>query len=384
VGQNNDLAAALSAWTAQLAGEPVAGNPLLIAALLICAATVAAGIVFGLYAAWRTLRRLLRTMRARRLKSRKGAAILILVAGHGRSARIAKTALEQHFSSFTFDAPHQIEYFPLDLPPPGASSVREMRRGLARARKWRAEADADLIVWGRIGGLRAKTDYLLASAPGPGADEVEPLRMREIGPSKPDDRALTLAYMAARAVRPTLNRPYDFKPDKIRASVELLAGLIGPHLDKTLDPVTRRAVAGDFAAAAASLGDRLGDPSWLESAIAAAESALPTADRRAEPAAWARLKQTIARANGALGELRRDVRLLQAARKDFQEALDAVAPTPELQAAQIAARGLARCEASIDALSRPQAAPAPQQQQPGKQDPTRLRSFYGSYAASMV
>ncbi|MET0545163.1 MAG: hypothetical protein ABWZ40_02525 [Caulobacterales bacterium] len=381
--QLSDLVAAFGDLTAHLFGAAVVNDPVLLLAVALGAISAVAALAFGFYAAWRGVRRVIRTVRARTLKEKKGAAILILIAGYGRTARIAKEALEQHFSAFTFDAPHQIEFFPLQLPSPSTSSHRESRRGLRLARRWRAEADADLIVWGNIGALRAKTDYLLLPAPGPGAEEAEPQRMREINASRPEDRALALAYMAARAVRPTLSRPYDFKPDRIRPSVSLLGGLINAQIEKTLDPGTRRAIAGDYAAAAASLGDRLGDPSWLETAIAAAEAALPTADRRAEPAAWARLKQTIARSNGALGELRRDVRLLQAAKKEFQEALDAVSPTPEMQAAQVAARGLQRCESSIEALSRPQAAqnPAPQR---SPNEPGKLRSFYGSYAASMI
>lgn len=392
--QMSDIFAAFRDLTGHLFGSAIVNDPLILLAVAMGAMTSVGVLAFGFYAAWRAGRRVIRTVHARRLKEKKGAAILILVAGYGRTARIAKEALEKHFADFTFNAPFQVELFPLQLPSPSTSSPRESRKGLALARRWRAEADADLIVWGNIGALRAKTDYLLLPAPGPGASEAEPQRMREISPSKADQRALALAYMAARAVRPTLSRPYDFKPDRIRSSVSLLGTLIGTPIDKTLDPVTRRAIAGDYAAAAASLGDRLGDPSWLETAISAAEAALPTADRRAEPAAWARLKQTIARSNGALGELRRDVRLLQAARKEFQEALDAVSPTPELQAAQVAARGLARCESSIEALSRPQAAAKPAaaqpqgQRQPGQQgqagEPGRLRSFYGSYAASMI
>ena len=136
--QLSDILAAFRDLTSHLFGAAVVQDPVLLLAVALGAATSVGGLAFGFYAAWRAVRRLIRTVHARRLKEKKGAAILILVAGYGRTARIAKEALEKHFGDFTFNAPFQVELFPLQLPSPSTSSPREARKGLALARRWRA------------------------------------------------------------------------------------------------------------------------------------------------------------------------------------------------------------------------------------------------------
>jgi hypothetical protein len=232
---------------------------------------------------------------------------------------------------------------------------------------------------------------------------------------------LALGFLAAGVLRPTLSRPYDFKADRLAPLAQRVAQAASEAFT-LFGPKTARRIADDYANAAASLGDRLAERSWLDQSLTIATQALEAMDRRTEPVPWARVRQTVARAHGALGEQTRDQKLLTQSRDGFRDALDALAGTDSLILAQGAARGLQRADAALETLRNP---PRPQLVQPGQQRrpasggpnpaghgqagqgqpapangqsglaqpqpapanqlaPGQMRSFYGNYAASLI
>ncbi len=408
---------------ATLGGAAMLSSPLAVLLGLAGLALIASVVLIGLLVSGaRLISAVRRASAAAAIRLAKETKLVVLIAdGGGRAPRFAREALDEHFAAFTFDAPVDIRLFPLNLPVPDGRDRQGRRRVIAAAQFWMRQCDADLVIWGKWSAKGGRRRFF-AAAPTPEGELPSPVEIDFPRRTSPEHGRLALGFLAAGVLRPTLSRPYDFKADRLAPLAQRVAQAASQAFT-LFGPTTARRIADDYANAAASLGDRLAERSWLDQSLTIASQALDAIDRRTEPVAWARVRQTVARAHGALGEQTRDQKLLTQSRDGFRDALDALAGTDSLILAQGAARGLQRADSALETLRNP---PRPQlvqpaqqrrpaaagpvvagQGQPGQAQPAagqsgqgggaqpqpaaanqtapgQMRSFYGNYAASLI
>lgn len=255
------------AVTALLEGYPVAALVLVAFALVVV-------VMLGLSAATAVrvqAVRLWRDARMRAVRNRRDHRALVVVGsikgtrGHA-SRRAVRKALEAHFGGFAFSAPVAVEYLTVDLETGGDDATLD--HTLREADRILRGTNADLLVWGQHRlmrgtlSLRLMTPTMPEMARQAGAFEVKWNGRGEL----PDDAGEALAYAAARRVRPVLNRPQDYKPERLSEIVRKLDGLmIDPP--RTLNLEMRRELSTDFASGALSLGERGGEVVWLHKAL---------------------------------------------------------------------------------------------------------------------
>jgi hypothetical protein len=414
--------ALLEQTEAVLGGAGVLTSPLAVLLGLAGLVLVASVALIGLLrASARFVGAARRASAAAAIRLAKETKLVVLIADSGgRAPRFARAALDEHFAAFTFDAPVDIRFFPLRLPVPDGRDRQAHRRVVSAAQFWMRQCDADLVIWGKWSAKGGRRRFF-AAAPTPDGELPSPVEIDINRRTSPELGRLALGFLAAGVLRPTLSRPYDFKADRLAPLAQRVAQAASEAFT-LFGPKTARRIADDYANAAASLGDRLAERSWLDQSLTIATQALEAMDRRTEPVPWARVRQTVARAHGALGEQTRDQKLLTQSRDGFRDALDALAGTDSLILAQGAARGLQRADAALETLRNP---PRPQLVQPGQQRrpasggpnpaghgqagqgqpapangqsglaqpqpapanqlaPGQMRSFYGNYAASLI
>jgi hypothetical protein len=292
-------------------------------------------------------------MRAQALRRHKDHRAMVLVAyfdgaGGGRLREEIKNSIAAYFGDYAFQAPVQVEYFPLKLPIiSGKFNLEKRRRIAVQALEALEKAAGDVIVWGKQHSLSGRSEVCLTAAPLYGhTPELHTFdfRWRPGRPFEGYDQAVT--YACARRARPVLNRPQDYKPEKLQPIVDALDHLV-VEPPETLSDSAQLEILGDYASGALSLGERGGDAKWLEKALDARRAYLEKVDRTSDPGAWGAAQQEVGRALAALGERQADRGKLEEAVLTLKQSLDALRATESLQAAEVATRALMRAEQTL-------------------------------------
>ena len=292
-------------------------------------------------------------MRAQALRRAKDHRAMVLVAyfegpGGGKLREEVRNAIAAYFGDYAFQAPVQVEFFPLRLPILSTKANLEKRRRIAvGALEALEKAGGDVIIWGKRSGMSGKCEICLTAAPLYGhTPELHTFdfRYRSSKGFEGYDQAIT--YACARRARPVLNRPQDYKPEKLQPIVDALDRLVTDP-PETLSDSAQLEILGDYASGALSLGERGGDAKWLEKALDARRQYLEKVDRTSDPGAWGAAQQEVGRALAALGERQADRGKLEEAVLTLKQSLDALRATESLQAAEVATRALMRAEQTL-------------------------------------
>lgn len=315
-----------------------------LAAVLVGGFWLVRGLVKGSSAASMALK-------AQTLKRAKDHRPLILIGyldGGGPGLRNElKRAIEENFGLFAFQAEAVVELFPIRLATLPQKGNAEKRRRVAQAAvDILDKSAADVIIWGKRS-LLGRLDLRMTTAPGfgrlPEVDLVQ-LSWRQRNPGESVQQAL--AYACARRARPVLNRPQDYKPERLQPIVEALDQLVDDPPAELSDSVMMD-ILNDFASGALSLGERGGNTRWLQKSLDARQRYLDNVDRHIDPAAWGSAQQEIGRALAALGEREGARDKLEEAVSRLKLAMDALRATESLQNAEVAMRALQRAEQTL-------------------------------------
>lgn len=294
-------------------------------------------------------------LRAQMLKRQKDHRALILVGRIPGGARVREdilAAVETHFGEFAFASPVQVETFPIALKVVHPRAHPEkIRRAAVAASDVLERSAGDVMVWGRarFGG---RVELRIVAAPGPGrSPETHVMEFKLSGGRIPNGVEEAIAYACARRARPVLNRPQDYKPEKLQPIVEAL-DLLVQEPPESLNDGAQLELLGDFASGALSLGERGGDTRWLEKALDARRVYLDKVDRAVDPGAWGAAQQEVGRALAALGEREGARDKLEEAVSVLKLSLDALRATESLQSAEVAMRALQRAEQTLQQRKR--------------------------------
>ncbi len=290
-------------------------------------------------------------LRAQSIKRAKDHRASILIAhiggGDGQLRQEMKEAIEDNFGLFAFQSEVQVDLFPLRLPvlAPNAGAEK-LRRVAEEAADALDRSASDVIVWGRRT-LLGKLELRLLTPPAQGrVPEVQVIQLGwRVG--RPDESVQrALAYACARKARPVMNRPQDYKPERLQPIVEALDRMVqSPPQD--ISPALQLDILNDFASGALSLGERGGHIRWLQKAFDARQKYLDQVDRTTDPGAWGAAQQEIGRALAALGEREGARDKLEEAVARLRLAMDALRATDSLQHAEVAQRALQRAEQTL-------------------------------------
>jgi hypothetical protein len=290
-------------------------------------------------------------LRAAALKRNRDHRALILIGdipGGGHAIRQEmKEAIEDNFGLFAFQGAVQVDLFPISLPvlPPRGDAERQ-RRIAVEAVNALENAQADVIVWGRKT-FSGKLDIRVATVPLPGrVHEVQDIQLtwRAGRPAELVQRAL--AFACARKARPVLNKPQDYKPERLQPIVEALDKMID-RAPSEISEGLQLDLLGDFASGALSLGERGGALKWLQKALDARQRYLDKVDRTQDPGAWGAAQQEIGRALASLGEREGARDKLEEAVSRLRIAMDALKSSDSMAHHEVAQRALVRAEQTL-------------------------------------
>jgi hypothetical protein len=291
----------------------------------------------------------LRAQQLKRTRDHKARILIASIEGVGGRALRDELAegVERRFGVFAFQAPAEVEIFPATLRVlPSDAHPERRRRSAAEALEVLDRACGDVVIWGRrqLGG---SVELRLLAPPAFGRlPDLHEVRFKWRPGEALGDVEDIVAYACARRARPVLNRPQDYKPEKLQLIVDAMDRLV-VRPPEGVDERALREVIDDFARGALSLGERGGHVSWLERALAARQRYLQQIDRASDPGAWGAAQQEVGRALAALGERDADRTKLEDAAKHLRESLDALRSTDTLQAAEVAMRALSRTEQTL-------------------------------------
>jgi hypothetical protein len=296
-------------------------------------------------------------LRAGQLRGKKDHRALVLVArvegaGGEKLREEVMQAINDHFGSFAFQAPVLVEDYPVKLPVPGPRATTADRRKLAQTAVDILEGTlADVIIWGKRG-LGGQVELRIVTPPAPGQiEEIHPISFKWRPKDGFDGLGEAVAYACARRARPVLNKPQDYKPERLQPIVEALDKLVNDP-PQSLSDTAILELLSDFASGALSLGERGGEVGWLMKALDARRQFLDRVDRTTDTAAWGRAQQEVGRALAALGEREADRAKLEEAVSILRTSLDALRATENLQSAEVAMRALSRAEQTLAARKR--------------------------------
>lgn len=303
-------------------------------------------ILTGMMKASRTARMALRAQALKRTKDHR-ALVLIAEVGGGGLRQELKEAVEDNFGLFSFEQDVQVDLFPLALRALPANAHPEARRRNAmEAIEALERSAADVIVWGRRN-LFGKLDLRITTMPAYGrTPEVQEVQLGwRVG--RPDELVQrALGFALARRARPVLNRPQDYKPERLQPIVEALDRMIDASPDEISDSLLMD-ILNDYASGALSLGERGGHVRWLQKSLDARQRYLDKVDRTTDPAAWGAAQQEVGRALTALGEREGARDKLEEGVARLRIAMDALRSTDSLQQAEVALRALQRAEQTL-------------------------------------
>lgn len=347
------------------------------ATLLLQLVGIVGAVVLGLTLAflvlrliWQAVAGLQRRLSLRASKSQKAHEILILFAKGRNGAnrqliQALKSALNDHFPAFSFGAQFLLRECPLPLKSLSLQSdPAKIAQNLALGQKYLRESGADILIWGCADPRNAGRQIVHALVPNPEPSFGAQSSRMKASKSAANPQALwcqlqiegrariwsqetreLVAYVLTRWIRPILDRPQDYRPEKLQPIAERLTTL-RKGLD-TLDAATRQTVIGDLASVALSLGERTGSDPWLHEAYEARLVWLEGLDPIQDIYAWAIGQADLARALTGLGSKNLDMARLDKAREHLNLAMDNLRGNDVILQAEIANRTLARIDQAV-------------------------------------
>lgn len=315
-----------------------------LAALLV----ISFWVFTGAFKASAKARMALRAQSLKRMKDHRASILVAQIQGGDHQLRQEmKEAIEDNFGLFAFQSEVQVDVFPIRLNALAPNAHPEKRRKVAvEACEALERSAADVIVWGRRN-MFGKLELRLLTMPAYG--RMHDVQFIQLGwkQGRPDENVQrALAYACARKARPVMNRPQDYKPDRLQPIVEALDKMVqSPPQD--ISEGLMLDILSDFASGALSLGERGGHVRWLQKSLDARQAYLDKVDRTTDPGAWGAAQQEIGRALAALGEREGARDKLEEAVARLKLAMDALRATDSLQHAEVAMRALSRAEQTL-------------------------------------
>lgn len=305
-------------------------------------------VLAGMMRASRTARMALRAQALKRTKDHRALVLIGSVQGGDHALRQEmKEAIEDNFGLFSFEHDVQVDLFPITLKTlPSNAHPEARRRNAVEAAEALERSAADVIVWGKRTWL-GKLDLRMTTLPSYGrTHEVQDFQLlwRAGRPDELVQRAL--AFALARKARPVLNRPQDYKPERLQPIVEALDKMVDAPGEAVSENL-QMDILSDFASGALSLGERGGHVRWLQKALDARQRYLDKVDRSTDPGAWGAAQQEIGRALTSLGEREGARDKLEEGVARLRIAMDALRSTDSLQQAEVALRALQRAEQTL-------------------------------------
>ena len=296
----------------------------------------------------RVARIALRAQALRRTKDHRALVLIGHIDGgdHGLRQEM-KEAIEDNFGLFSFEQDVQVDLFPISLKTVSQKAHPETRRRIAvEAADALERSAADVMVWGKRNFL-GKLDLRVTTLPGYGrTHDVQDMQLNWRA-GRPDELVQrALAFALARKARPVLNRPQDYKPERLQGIVESLDKMVDASPNDVSEGL-QLDLLSDFASGALSLGERGGDVKWLRKALDARQKYVDRVDRTTDPGAWGAAQQEIGRALTALGEREGARDKLEEGVARLRIAMDALRSTDSLQQAEVALRALQRAENTL-------------------------------------
>lgn len=319
---------------------------------------------------WQLVASLQRRLSLRAKKAQKAHEILILFAKGRNNAnrqliQALKAALSDHLPAFSFGAQFLLREcaLPLKVFSP-QDDAAQIAQNLALGQKYLRESGADILVWVSHDRKNAGRQIVHALLP-----NAEPLIGTQSSGTKasnsaPNPQALwcqlqidgrakdwsqetheLVAYVLTRWVRPILDRPQDYRPEKLQPMAERLTALRQGL--STLDVAARQMVVSDLASVALSLGERTNSDPWLHEAYEARRVSLEGLDPIKDGYAWAIGQADLARALTSLGGKSLDMAKLDKAREHLNLAMDHLRGNDVILQAEIANRTLARIDQAV-------------------------------------
>ncbi len=314
------------------------------------AALLVAGfwLITGTMKASSKARMALRAQALKRVKDHRASILIATIEGAGGALRQEmKEAIEDNFGLFAFQSEVQVDLFPIQLKTlPDNANAEARRRVAVEAAEALERSAADVVIWGKRTFL-GKLDLRLMTLPAYGrTHEVQSMQLGwRVG--RPDETVQrALAYACARKARPVMNRPQDYKPERLQPIVEALDRMVQARPQEVSEGLALD-ILTDFASGALSLGERGGHVRWLQKALDARQMYLDKVDRSTDPGAWGAAQQEIGRALAALGEREGARDKLEEAVSRLKLAMDALRATDSLQHAEVALRALQRAEQTL-------------------------------------
>ena len=251
--------------------------------------------------------------------------------GGGVSEFLSQTA-RTHLKRFMFGGPFDVIDFPASLP------------NRQRAVNLLGQAGADLVVWGEgRSGRKGPVVHIVRRM------ELSDRNVREYRsfelPAKRADwndaLAKATAYGLARALRPALGRPQDFRAERLAPVVETLEKILDDNPD--LDPTLLADIVDDYAGGVLQLS-LFEMEGWRDRSVDIMRDSLERMNRAKAPERWVTAKINLGRALQIRCQRNFDPLLLQEAIGHLTDALEALRTEPRFKIAESAAHSISECQ----------------------------------------
>lgn len=264
-----------------------------------------------------------------------GARILIVAGNGGKQKAIAalmRRAVDDHLRDYMFGGPFRVIAYPGGL------------EGDDRADKLMKRTEADLILWaesprsvkGGVARILSRPTNAF-EAPRPPWTLVMPRERAAWTPAL----YRAMAYAAAKAFRPALGRPQDFRAERLQPVVESLLSILAQK--PKADPRLLAELVDDASSGALQLAFA-GDETWLDRSVDIARATLAEINRAAAPDRWIAANITLGRALRLKAERRFDPVLLREGMSYLTEALEALRSEPRFKLAESAAQAIGEAQ----------------------------------------
>ena len=263
-----------------------------------------------------------------------GARILIARGSGGKGREISRFlshSTQTHLKRFMFGGPFDIIEFPVRV------------KNLTQARRILEETNADLMVWGDSRSSRMPIAHIIRrhDMSDRGIKEQFIYNMPAKAQVWSSALAMGLSYGAARALRPALGRPADFRSDRLAPVVETLEHILGEN--PVMDDALTADILDDYASGALQLA--LSDvEGWQDRSVDIMRDTLARLDRAKAPERWVTAKINLGRALKLRCERKFDPILLQEAINHLTDALESLRMEPRFKIAEGAAQAIADCQ----------------------------------------
>jgi hypothetical protein len=264
-----------------------------------------------------------------------GARILVVAGSGGKQRAISAfmtEAIEGHLKDYMFGGLFRVIAYPGGL------------EGDDRAEKLMRRTEAEIIVWAETPRTIKTGVARILCRPINTFEQQRPpwtLAMPKERGAWTDALSRAMAYAVAKAYRPALGRPQDFRPERLQPVVESLLSILGqkPKADQRL-----LAELVDDASSGALQMAFAGDETWLDRSVDIARGTLSEINRAAAPDRWIAANITLGRALRLKAEKRFDPVMLREGMSYLTEALEALRSEPRFKLAESAAQAIGEAQ----------------------------------------